>query len=111
VSTGDGLLAALQVLNVLVAEERPASEVCTLFVPYPQRLRSIRFDRATLPLEDAAVKAAISSGEARLGGSGRLVIRESGTEPVIRVMGEASSPDLLEQVVDDICAAVERVAG
>ena len=111
VTTGDGLLAALQVLSVLVAEERPASEVCKLFEPYPQRLRSIRFDRATRPLEDAAVRAAIASGEARLGGSGRLVIRESGTEPVIRVMGEASSPDLLAEVVDEICAAVERVAG
>ena len=56
------------------------------------------------------MKAAISSGEARLGDSGRLVIRESGTEPVIRVMGEAENPDLLDQVVDDLCAAVERVA-
>jgi len=111
VTTGDGLLAALQVLDVLVAEERPASEVCALFEPYPQKLRSIRFDTATRPLEDAGVKAAIASGEARLGGDGRLVIRESGTEPVIRVMGEASSPDLLAEVVDEICAAVERVAG
>jgi phosphoglucosamine mutase len=111
VTTGDGLLAALQVLNVLVDEQRPASEVCKLFDPYPQRLRSIRFHQETPPLEDAAVQAAIASGEARLAGSGRLVIRASGTEPVIRVMGEAESPDLLEQVVDDICRAVERVAG
>ncbi|HUS55875.1 MAG TPA: phosphoglucosamine mutase [Thermohalobaculum sp.] len=111
VTTGDGLLAALQVLNVLVDEERPASEVCKLFDPFPQRLRSIRFSQATLPLEDAGVVAAISSGEARLAGSGRLVIRASGTEPVIRVMGEAENPDLLDRVVDDICAAVERVAG
>jgi phosphoglucosamine mutase len=111
VTTGDGLMAALQVLSVLVAEGRPASELCALFDPYPQRLRSIRFAAAARPLEDAAVKAAISSGEARLAGSGRLVIRKSGTEPVIRVMGEAENPVLLEQVVDDICAAVERVAG
>jgi len=111
VTTGDGLLAALQVLNVLVDEERPASEVCKLFDPYPQRLRSIRFDRATRPLDDAAVRAAIISGEARLAGSGRLVIRASGTEPMIRVMGEAANPDLLQEVVDDICTAVERVAG
>ena len=111
VTTGDGLLAALQVLNVLVAEGRPASEVCTLFEPYPQRLRSIRFDLATKPLDDTAVKAAIANGEERLAASGRLVIRASGTEPVIRVMGEAENPDLLEQVVGDICTAVEKVAG
>jgi phosphoglucosamine mutase len=110
VTTGDGLLAALQVLNVLVDEERPASEVCNLFDPYPQRLRSIRFDQAREPLADAAVIAAISSGEARLAGSGRLVIRASGTEPVIRVMGEAADQDLLDQVVDTICTAVEQVA-
>jgi phosphoglucosamine mutase len=111
VTTGDGLLAGLQVLNVLVAEGRPASEVCSLFNPYPQRLRSIRFNQATRPLEDAGVKAAITSGEARLAASGRLVIRASGTEPVIRVMGEAENPDLLAEVVEDICTAVERVAG
>jgi phosphoglucosamine mutase len=111
VTTGDGLLAALQVLNVLIAEGRPASELCKLFDPYPQRLRSIRFDRATRPLEDAAVRAAITSGEERLAASGRLVIRASGTEPVIRVMGESEDPAELETVVDEICAAVERVAG
>jgi phosphoglucosamine mutase len=111
VTTGDGLLAALQVLNVLVDEDRPASQVCRLFDPYPQRLRSIRYQQTAQPLEDAAVKAAITSGEARLSGSGRLVIRKSGTEPVIRVMGEAENADLLADVVDDICSAVERVAG
>jgi phosphoglucosamine mutase len=111
VTTGDGLLAALQVLNVLVAEGRPASEICALFDPFPQKLRSIRFDTATRPLEDAAVQAAIASGEALLAASGRLVIRTSGTEPVIRVMGEAENADLLDQVIDDICGAVERVAG
>jgi len=111
VTTGDGLLAALQVLNVLVTEARPASETCALFDPFPQKLRSIRFDTETQPLEDAAVQAAIASGEARLASSGRLVIRKSGTEPVIRVMGEAENADLLDQVVEDICGAVERVAG
>jgi phosphoglucosamine mutase len=111
VTTGDGLLAALQVLNVLVAEGRPASEICALFDPFPQILRSIRFDSTTRPLEDAAVQAAIASGEALLAASGRLVIRTSGTEPVIRVMGEAENADLLDQVIDDICGAVERVAG
>lgn len=111
VTTGDGLMAALQVLSILIAEGRPASELCAMFDPYPQRLRSIRFDQATRPLEDTTVQAAITAGEARLSGTGRLVIRASGTEPVIRVMGEAENPDLLEAVVDDICTAVERVAG
>ena len=111
VSTGDGLLAALQVLAVLIDEERPASEICRLFDPYPQRLRSIRFGREAVPLEDDSVRAAITSGEARLGDSGRLVIRKSGTEPVIRVMGEAENADVLQEVVDEICAAVERAAG
>jgi phosphoglucosamine mutase len=111
VTTGDGLLAALQVLNVLVAEGRPASEICALFDPYPQKLRSIRINTATRPLEDEAVQAAIASGEALLAASGRLVIRASGTEPVIRVMGESENAELLDRVVDDICGAVERVAG
>ena len=111
VTTGDGLLAALQVLAVLAGGDRPASEICRVFEPYPQRLRSIRFDRASQPLETDAVKAAISAGAERLAASGRLVIRASGTEPVIRVMGEAENPALLDQVVDDICAAVERAAG
>ncbi len=110
VTTGDGLLAALQVLAVLVEEGRPASELCRLFKPLPQRLYSIGFNRAAAPLEDDSVRAAISAGEARLQGSGRLVIRKSGTEPVIRVMGEAENPDLLEEVVGDICSAVERAA-
>ncbi len=110
VTTGDGLLAALQVLAVLVDERRPASELCRLFQPFPQRLFSIGFDRAAAPLEDDAVRASITAGEARLQGSGRLVIRKSGTEPVIRVMGEAEDPDLLEEVVGEICTAVERAA-
>jgi len=111
VTTGDGLMAALQVLSVLVAEGRAASDLCRLFDPYPQELRSIRFNGTAQPLQDASVKAAISSGESRLAGTGRLVIRKSGTEPVIRVMGEAENPVLLEQVVGEICAAVERAAG
>ena len=107
VTTGDGLLAALQVLAALTEGDKPASELCHLFEPYPQLLKNVRFNGAARPLEDASVKDAISSGEARLGESGRLVIRASGTEPVIRVMGECEDPGVLEAVVDDICAAVE----
>ncbi|MBY8974930.1 phosphoglucosamine mutase [Rhodobacteraceae bacterium NNCM2] len=111
VTTGDGLLAALQVLEALVATERPASELCSVFDPYPQLLKNVRFNGATKPLEDEAVRRAIQSGEARLNGTGRLVIRPSGTEPLIRVMGEAEDEALLQQVVEDICAVVEEVAG
>jgi phosphoglucosamine mutase len=106
VTTGDGLLAALQVLAALVEDGRPASELCRMFEPVPQLLKNVRFDPGARPLEDATVRAAIAAGEARLDGQGRLVIRASGTEPLIRVMGEAGDPALLEAVVDDICGAV-----
>ncbi|MEM9736362.1 MAG: phosphoglucosamine mutase, partial [Pseudomonadota bacterium] len=110
VTTGDGLLAALQVLEAMVATGRPGAELCQMFEPYPQLLKNVRFDPGARPLEAPPVKAAISAGEARLGQSGRLVIRPSGTEPLIRVMGEAEDPALLEGVVDDICDAVRAVA-
>ncbi|MEM9043984.1 MAG: phosphoglucosamine mutase [Pseudomonadota bacterium] len=106
VTTGDGLLAALQVLEALVATGKRASELCNMFEPYPQLLKNVRFNGATRPLDDAKVQAAIKAGEARLSNTGRLVIRPSGTEPLIRVMGEAEDPDLLADVVDGICATV-----
>ncbi|MFK7944188.1 MAG: phosphoglucosamine mutase [Paracoccaceae bacterium] len=111
VTTGDGLLAALQVLAALTEEDRPASELCNLFEPYPQLLKNVRFNGAARPLEDNSVKSVIAAGEQRLGASGRLVIRASGTEPLIRVMGESEDAALLEGVVDEICAAVDRAAG
>ena len=111
VTTGDGLMAALQVLAAITAAGRPASEVCAMFEPYPQVLRNVRYDRAARPLEDPQVRLAIDAGETRLNGSGRLVIRASGTEPVIRVMGEAEDPVLLQAIVDDICTAVGTEAG
>ncbi len=107
-TTGDGLLAALQVLDALVTEDRPASEVTSVFEPVPQLLRNVRYDGRSRPLDMEAVKAAIAAGESRLGPAGRLVIRNSGTEPLIRVMGEAEDPELLAEVVDEICTAVER---
>ncbi|MEL6479236.1 MAG: phosphoglucosamine mutase [Pseudomonadota bacterium] len=111
VTTGDGLLAALQVLEAMVETGRRASDLCAMFEPYPQLLKNVRFDKALRPLEDAAVKQAIAAGEAALQGSGRLVIRPSGTEPLIRVMGEAEDAARLEQVVDEICAAVAAASG
>lgn len=110
VTTGDGLLAALQVLAALTETDRPASELCRVFEPYPQLLKNVRFTGGK-PLEADLVARAIADGEARLGATGRLVIRASGTEPVIRVMGESDDAVMLERVVDDICGAVEQAAG
>ncbi|HET7410355.1 MAG TPA: phosphoglucosamine mutase [Paracoccaceae bacterium] len=111
VTTGDGLLAALQVLEALVEASKPASELCRLFEPVPQLLQNVRFAPAARPLEDGAVRAAIAAAERRLGRDGRLVIRASGTEPLIRVMGEAGDKALLQAVVDEICGAVRKAAG
>lgn len=108
-TTGDGLVAALQVLAVIVEQGKPTSEVCNLFTPFPQVLKNVRYgDR--FPLEETCVKDAITDGENRLKGAGRVLIRKSGTEPLIRVMAEGQDPVLVEQVVDDIVAAVKGVA-
>jgi len=100
-TTGDGLLAALQVLACLKRQDRPASELCRKFEPVPQLLRNVRFAGGK-PLEAAPVKAAIEDARSRLGKTGRLVIRPSGTEPLIRVMAEADDPGLVEKVVEEI---------
>ncbi|NBC33472.1 MAG: phosphoglucosamine mutase [Alphaproteobacteria bacterium] len=110
-TTGDGLIAALQVLAVIKRSERPTSQVCHMFEPVPQLLRNVRFvpgpDRPA-PLETEAVRGAIAAAEQRLGGQGRVLIRKSGTEPVIRVMAEGDDPDLVDTVVGDICTAIEE---
>lgn len=108
-TTGDGLVSALQVLAVAVASERPVSEVCQRFEPLPQILKNVRYANGR-PLDDGTVKKAIDSAKNRLGNSGRLVIRPSGTEPVIRVMAEGDDEDLVLMVVDSICEAVEAAA-
>jgi phosphoglucosamine mutase len=104
-TTGDGLLAALQVLAVLVEEARPASEVCRVFQRLPQKLRSVRFTGDS-PLEAPDVQKAVAEAHARLEGQGRLLIRKSGTEPVIRVMAEAEDEAVVEQVVDELCRVI-----
>jgi phosphoglucosamine mutase len=104
-TTGDGLVAGLQVLAELVVAGKPASEVLHQFDRLPQLLKNVRF-KGKPPLEKPDVKAAIAEGEARLNGRGRVVIRKSGTEPVVRVMAEGEDEGLVAQVVDDICAAV-----
>ncbi|MGF1554052.1 MAG: phosphoglucosamine mutase [Paracoccaceae bacterium] len=110
VTTGDGLLASLQVLDAMIAADAPLSEVSALFEPLPQILRNVRFSGAARPLEDEAVLRAIADAEARLGASGRLVIRPSGTEPVIRVMGEAEDEAVLSGAIETVCAAVAEAA-
>ncbi|MDR3516258.1 MAG: phosphoglucosamine mutase [Azospirillaceae bacterium] len=109
-TTGDGLIAALQVLAVVQQTGRPASETLRVFEPLPQLLRNVRFGGGQ-PLESPQVKSAIRDGEDRLGREGRLLIRKSGTEPLIRVMAEGNDQGLVGQVVGDIVAAIEGVAG
>jgi phosphoglucosamine mutase len=104
-TTGDGLMAALQVLAALVETGAPASRVCNVFKPVPQLLKNVRFAGGA-PLETTPVKKAISAGEQRLGETGRLVVRKSGTEPLIRIMAEGEDEKLVRAIVDDIAAAV-----
>jgi phosphoglucosamine mutase len=108
-TTGDGLIAALQVLAVVRRENRPVSEICHRFEPLPQILKSVRY-KGGRPLERAPVIAAVAAAENELGKQGRLVIRPSGTEPVIRVMGEAEDRALVERVVNEVCDALAEAA-
>ncbi len=108
-TTGDGLIAALQVLAVIVNAGKPASQVCRIFDPLPQVLQNVPFNGGQ-PLQDKAVKKAIKDGENRLGAGGRLLIRPSGTEAVIRVMAEGEDEDLVVSVVGDIAGVIEQAA-
>jgi phosphoglucosamine mutase len=103
-TTGDGLVAALQILAVIREQGKPASEVCNLFKPLPQILKNVKAPGKVL--EGAAVRDVISRAETRLGGGGRFVIRKSGTEPLVRVMAEGDDAGLVQQLVDEICDAI-----
>jgi phosphoglucosamine mutase len=107
-TTGDGLMAALQVLAAIAETGAPASRVCNVFKPVPQLLKNVRFAGGA-PLDTTPVKKAISAGERRLGETGRLVVRKSGTEPLIRIMAEGEDEKLVRAIVDDIAAAVTAV--
>ena len=108
-TTGDGLLAALQVLAVVTDEGRPVSEVGRLFEPVPQLLKNIRVTGG-VSLECDGVQSAIAAAERRLGDKGRVLVRKSGTEPLVRVMAEGFNSALVAEVVDDLSAAVEQAA-
>ena len=109
-TTGDGLLAGLQFLAAMIETGQPASALARQFETVPQLLKNVRYEAGAQPLAAAAVQGAIADGEARLNGSGRLLIRKSGTEPLIRVMAECTDEALLRDVVDGIVAAVEAAA-
>jgi phosphoglucosamine mutase len=108
-TTGDGLVAALQMLAVVRRLDRPVSEVCHVFDPLPQILKNVRY-KAGQPLKDSIVASMVEDARQRLGRHGRLIVRPSGTEPVIRVMGEGDDRALVEQVVDDVCEALTKSA-
>jgi phosphoglucosamine mutase len=108
-TTGDGFIAALQVLAMVKRSNKPVSKVCHRFQPLPQVLKNVRY-RNGKPLDNAAVRSAITSAEKRLGLGGRLIVRPSGTEPVIRVMGEGDDKVLVEAVVADVVEALTEVA-
>jgi len=108
-TTGDGLTAALQILACLVHANRPASEVLRVFEPLPQILRNVRIGGVS-PLEQAEVRHVMADAEARLASGGRLLIRKSGTEPLIRVMAEGEDEVLVTSVVNDVADAIQRAA-
>lgn len=107
-TTGDGLLAGLQFLAAMVETGKTASELARRFDPVPQLLKNVRFAVGQTPLDSAPVQAAIADAEARLVGKGRLLIRKSGTEPLIRVMAECEDEGMLTETVDGICAVIQE---
>ena len=108
-TTGDGLIAALQVLAVLVQSGRPASEACKLFEPFPQLLRNVRFAGGS-PLKDPRVLSAVADAEAQLGASGRVLLRMSGTEPLVRVMAEGEDEAMVRAIVAGLCDTIQASA-
>jgi phosphoglucosamine mutase len=106
-TTGDGLVAALQFLAEMVRTGRAASDLTRSFETVPQLLKNVRFTDGARPLEAASVQAVIRASEARIEGKGRILIRKSGTEPLIRVMAECEDAGLLLDIVDGIVDAVQ----
>ena len=111
VTTGDGLIAGLQFLGALVQSGKRASELVRVFDPYPQILKNVRYNVGADPMNNAYVTQAIADGEAALALNGRLLVRKSGTEPLVRVMGECEDAGLLQSVISDIVGAVQTSVG
>ncbi len=109
-TTGDGLIAGLQFLSEMMRKGKPASDTLNVFAPIPQMLKNVRYGEGQTPLEQPKVKKAIESAEQKLKGQGRLLIRKSGTEPVIRVMAECENDALLSTIVDGVVDAVEKAS-
>ncbi|SLN29776.1 Phosphoglucosamine mutase [Roseovarius albus] len=109
-TTGDGLIAALQFLACMVEQDKKASELTQVFEPVPQKLINVRYEAGQAPLDTDAVQQAIADGEKALGSDGRLLIRKSGTEPLIRVMAEALDPALMDSVLDKVVTEVKRAS-
>lgn len=110
-TTGDGLLAAMQVLAVIRKSGKKTSQICNVFKPLPQILKNVRYAKEAQPLNDNAVKEAIAAAEKMLAKDGRLLIRKSGTEPLVRVMAEGDDEKTIEKIVGDLCAVIEKAAG
>jgi phosphoglucosamine mutase len=108
-TTGDGLIAALQVLAAVKAAGKPVSQICKLFTPLPQVMKNVRY-RSGRPLELPQVKKIITDMERKLGNAGRLVVRPSGTEPLIRVMAEGDDEHAVRLAVEEICSVLETAA-
>lgn len=108
-TTGDGIIAALQILALVEEEKKKVSEICQKFKPYPQVLRNIRFKGKKIPLDDERVQKAMRQAEQALHGNGRLLVRKSGTEPLIRIMAEGENDAFIRKIVDDLSATVEKV--
>lgn len=108
-TTGDGILAALQVLTLVKEQGQKASAVLNKFEPLPQILKNVRFQKGGKPMQNEIVKNAIANAQSKFEGAGRVLVRESGTEPLIRVMAEGDDPALVEGVVNDLCEVIEKV--
>ncbi len=106
-TTGDGLIAALQVLAEIIRKDKPASEVLDVFEPVPQILKNVRHNGQN-PLEFSTVKAAIKEAKTQMGKSGRILVRSSGTEPLVRVMAEGDDPALVMKITDDLAQFIEN---
>ncbi|HOO50121.1 MAG TPA: phosphoglucosamine mutase, partial [Alphaproteobacteria bacterium] len=109
-TTGDGLIAALQILAIIVEQGRKASAVLSLFNPVPQILKNVRFEKGAKPLDQKIVQDEIEQAEKSLNGSGRLLVRPSGTEPLIRVMAEGDDANQVEEIVDNLCAVIGKAS-